>query len=312
MKPKVFLKLEINLPDLKTQIEIRNKLKHKIVQVNTFSEVQNISLEDVSKLRQSILQQAVQGKLVSQDPKDEPASEFLKKIKAEKERLIKEGKIKKDKPFAPISEDEIPYKLPEGWEWVRLGEILEFINGDRGKNYPSKEKLSNEGIPFISAINMQDGGIRADNLLCVSERQFNKLNSGKLRKNDTVFCIRGSLGKSCVYPLEEGAIASSLVILRQFNFSNIFSKYLNIYINSPLLFQEIRKYDNGTAQPNLAANDFKKFVFPLLPLSEQKRIVEKVDNLMAYCDELEKQVKENQENTEKLLSAVLKEGFEDG
>ncbi len=309
LKPKKFLPLEINLPTISEQKQILKKIQSMEKEIKQLE--QNVSHDKkiLSSLRQSILSEAVQGKLALQNPKDEPASELLKKIKKEKEKLIKEGKIRKGKELPVISTDEIPYELPKGWEWCRLGEVLEFINGDRGKNYPSKEKLSNEGIPFISAINLQGGTISTNNLLCVSEEQFNKLGSGKLRKNDLVFCIRGSLGKSCVYPFEQGAIASSLVILRQFNFSEIFLKYLTCYINSPLTFDEIRKYNNGTAQPNLAANNFKNFLFPIPPLPEQKRIVAKVDELMKFCDELELRIKENKRNSELLMVAVLRESF---
>src|SRR3989344_1992800 len=127
LKAKNFLPLEINLPNLEDQIRIRNKINSSSGIISELSTINNSNESYISKLRQQILQEAVQGRLVRQDPKDEPASELLKKIQKEKEKLIKEGKIKKGKDLAKISEDEIPYELPRGWEWCRLGDICEYI-----------------------------------------------------------------------------------------------------------------------------------------------------------------------------------------
>lgn len=242
-------------------------------------------------LRQSVLQAAIQGKLTKQLPEDGTAADLLASIKAEKEKLIKEKKIKKEKPLEPISADEIPFDIPENWVWIRLASAFQLINGDRGKNYPSKDKLSEKGaIPFISAINMSDCTIKKDGLLFVSQTQYDALGSGKLNKNDFVFCLRGSLGKFCKYPFEQGAIASSLVILRKIG--NIVDDYIKIYLSSPLIQNQINESNNGTAQPNLGARDIAKYVIPLPPLAEQHRIVARVNELMAKIDELEAVEKE--------------------
>lgn len=105
----------------------------------------------VTKLRELILTLAVQGKLVPQDPKDEPASELLKKIRAEKDRLIAEGKIKRDKPPLAIAEEEKPFSLPHSWVWTRFSELAAFENGDRGSNYPSRSSFVDQGVAFINA-----------------------------------------------------------------------------------------------------------------------------------------------------------------
>ncbi len=250
------------------------------------------------QLKNSILQMAVQGKLVPQDPNDEPASVLLERIRAEKERLIKEKKIKPEKspsvifkgadntPYEKIGDevrslaDEVPFDIPNSWEWVRLSQIALVLNGDRGKNYPSKEKLVSSGIPFISALNLDGNTVINDaNLLCVTEEQYNLLANGKLEKGDIVVCIRGSLGKHAKYPFEKGAIASSLVILRALCGDEALSDYIMMWLDSPAFFSEIRKYDNGTAQPNLAAKSLEQFFVPIPPISEQKRILEKLDKL---------------------------------
>ena len=256
------------------------------------------------QLKNSILQMAVQGKLVPQDPNDEPASVLLEKIRKEKEQLIKDGKIKKEKnpsyifrgadnlPYEKVGKnepvciaDEVPFEIPESWEWVRISGIFSIINGDRGKNYPAKSTLSNTGIPFISAVNLNgETVIEDDNLLCLSDEQFNKLGSGKLEKDDVVVCIRGSLGKHGRYPFEKGAIASSLVILRPHLNIPLLSDFIMMYLDSPLFFSEIKRYDNGTAQPNLSAKSLEMFFVPLPPLSEQKRIVDKLNKVSSHTD----------------------------
>ena len=255
----------------------------------------NLTNSFPQKLTKSILQEAVQGKLVPQDPADEPASALLERIRAEKEHLIKSGKIKRDKHESVIFrrdnsyyervdgierciDDEIPFEIPESWEWVRLNSISKILNGDRGKNYPSKSTLSSIGIPFISALNLDGNTIVQDeNLLCMTEEQYNRLGNGKLIKNDIVVCIRGSLGKHGRYPFEKGAIASSLTILRPYYLAESIGDYIMLWLDSPAFFKQIRKYDNGTAQPNLAAKSFEQFLIPLPPHSEQHRIITKVE-----------------------------------
>ena len=237
--------------------------------------------------KKAILQEAVQGKLVPQIAAEGNAKDLLEEIKKEKAKLVKEGKIKKEKPLPEITEDEIPFDIPESWCWCRFSAIFQIINGDRGKNYPAKSTLSKQGIPFISALNLKNNTVEKDDqLLCVSESQYNKLGSGKLEKGDMVVCIRGSLGKHGIFPFEKGAIASSLVIVRQFNNSEILYKFLNIYLDSSLFNQEIKNYDNGTAQPNLAAESFKQFLFPLPSLAEQKRIVVAIEKMLSLCEKL--------------------------
>ena len=237
------------------------------------------------ELKNSILQLAIQGKLVEQRAEEGTAEELFAKIQEEKQRLIAEKKIKKEKPLPEITEEEKPFDIPESWKWIRLSQVWSILNGDRGKNYPAKSTLSKKGIPFISAINLNGKTVVEDeNLLCLSQAQYDKLGNGKLQKNDVVVCIRGSLGKHGVYPFDQGAIASSLVILRNY-FSNVCdNEFLLLYLDSPLFFAEIKKYNNGTAQPNLAAKSLEQFLIPFPPLVEQKRIVAKIEELLPYID----------------------------
>lgn len=239
------------------------------------------------QLRNKILDLAIHGRLVPQDPNDEPASVLLSRIHAEKKKLVDCGKLKeKDLATTPVNDEDKPFVVPEGWEWCRLGDLIQLINGDRGQNYPSKNKLSNTGnIPFVSALNIDNCTISEKNLLFLQQEQYDKLGSGKLLLNDIVLCIRGSLGKVCIYPYETGAIASSLVILRALSAAN--RNFILNYILSPFFYVQMDSYNNGTAQPNLSAGDLVKFLIPLPPLAEQERIVAAVEKWMSLIDVIE-------------------------
>ena len=142
--------------------------------------------------------------------------------------------------------------------------------------------LKYEGIPFISALNLNGVSVTKDeHLLCLDDRQYELLGNGKLQKDDIVICIRGSLGKHGRYPFDKGAIASSLVISRLFYSQEIMGNYEMVWLDSSAFSAEIKRYDSGTAQPNLAANSFEKFLIPLPPLAEQKRIVERLEIFMS-------------------------------
>lgn len=284
-------KMLIPVPQIAEQKRIVAKIEELLPYIDRYEKAWN-RLEDLNKrfpadMQKSILQMAIQGKLVEQRPEEGTAEELYKQIQKEKKKLIKEGKIKKEKTLPEITEDEIPFDIPDSWKWVRLSQLFSVLNGDRGKNYPAKSTLSHEGIPFISALNLDGKSvIEDDNLLRLSEQQYERLGNGKLIRDDIVVCIRGSLGKHGRYPFDKGAIASSLVILRAFTNDDILAEFLMMYLDTPLFFSEIRRYDNGTAQPNLAAKSLEQFLVPLPPLAEQKRIVAKLEEILPMCDKL--------------------------
>jgi len=253
--------------------------------LNTFAHLADAP-GGVDRLRELILQLAVRGKLVEQDANDEPAEVLLERIEAEKKRLYEAGEIRKPTNPLPVMEDERPFDTPTGWVWTRLGEFALLINGDRGKNYPSKSDRVESGIPFINAGHLKDGRIGMSDMDFITPKRFDLLSRGKVQDDDLLYCLRGSLGKcAVVHGLEHGAIASSLLIIRLL--SQLSSSYLFLVLTSPYGNQLVRKYDNGSAQPNLAGSSVAKYSLPLPPLAEQTRIVARVDELMELCDELE-------------------------
>jgi type I restriction enzyme S subunit len=156
---------------------------------------------------------------------------------------------------------------------VKLGQVAEFINGDRGKNYPSEGDFAETGIPFINAGHLTNGEVDFSEMNYISESRFNLLGSGKTRENDILYCLRGSLGKTAIVRQKgNAAIASSLVIIRPSDECSV--AYVYHFLTSPFGQVEMRKFDNGSSQPNLSANSVKSYLFPLPPLAEQRRIAE--------------------------------------
>ncbi len=244
---------------------------------------------NIVTLKNKILELALCGKLSKQLEGDGTSEELYNEIQAEKARMIKEGRIKKKKPLQEIEDDEIPFTIPDNWKWIRFAELCEIINGDRGKNYPAKSTLKKVGIPFISALNLDGKSVINDeNLFCMDDEQYGNLGSGKLQRGDIIICIRGSLGKHGKYPFDKGAIASSLVISRVYFAADIIGDYEMLWLDSLMFQKQIRKYDGGTAQPNLAANNLEKFLFPLPPLAEQKRICKIVKEAYRLIDIIDK------------------------
>ena len=275
------------LPPLAEQKRIVERIEQVYSVLDIIDELQAKYADNLTVLKSKLIDLAIQGKLTEQLPEDGTAEELYQQIQEEKQKLIKEGKIKKEKPLPGIDEEEIPFEIPSNWKWVRFSQLFSVINGDRGENYPAKSTLKHNGIPFISALNLNGKNVSEDeNLLCVDEQQYNLLRSGKLQKDDIVICIRGSLGKHGRFNFEKGAIASSLVITRLFCPITMLGDYEMIWLDSSAFPTEINKYNSGVAQPNLAANNLKKFLFPLPPLAEQKRIVAKLDEVFNIIDSL--------------------------
>jgi type I restriction enzyme S subunit len=264
----------------------------------------------IDQLKQTILQLAVMGKLVPQDPNDEPASVLLEKIAAEKERLVKDGKIKKQKALPEIGEDEKPFELPVGWEWSKFGLVAEFINGDRGKNYPNRNEYVDSGKPWINTGHIEPNGTLTETgMNFITDEKFESLRGGKIQDGDLVYCLRGAtFGKTAfVNPYSEGAIASSLMIIRPF--LTELNSYIFKYLVSPFGRSQVFRFDNGSAQPNLSANSVTLYSFPIPPLNEQNRIVEKVNELMSICASLKEGIRESQTTQLHLADAMAEQAI---
>ncbi|EAB9736277.1 restriction endonuclease subunit S [Escherichia coli] len=259
-----------------------------------------IDLYGIKKLRELILELAVRGKLVPQDPNDEPASELLKRIAAEKAELVKQGKIKKQKPLPEISEEEKPFELPEGWEWVRLGCICKKLTD--GSHNPPKD--AGNGYPMLSSQNILDGYIDIDNpSRYVCENDFHKENARTLiQKNDILLTIVGSIGRSAVV-LDD----CSFVLQRSVAVINtsLYPIFISNFFKSVTAQRYFIEYGKGTAQKGIYLGQLSLMPVPVPSLHEQKRISNKIQEIMSHCDQLEQQSLTSLDAHQQLVETLL-------
>lgn len=252
------------------------------------------------KLRKSVLQSAIQGKLTEQLATDDKVEDLLQAIEEEKELLIKEKKIKKQKPLPEITEEEIPFEIPKNWRWVRLGALSSVITDGTHKT----PNYVNKGIPFISVQNISSGKYKDTKLKYITEDEHKKLICRcKPEKGDILLCRIGTLGHPYIVDLDfEFSIFVSLGLIKLIN--KDINVYLKAYMDSPSFEWQINKVKvgGGTHTFKLNLKDIVNFLIPLPPLAEQKRIVEKLDNVLANIGELKA-------NEEKL--SILQKNFPD-
>lgn len=276
------LLLPIPLPPLEEQKRIVAKIEELLPYIDRYEKAWN-KLEQFNKrfpedMKKSLLQYAIEGKLVEQRPEEGTAEELFQKIKEEKQRLIREKKIKKEKPLPEITEEEKPFDIPEGWKWVRLGNIGTTQTG----NTPSKahpEYIGN-AIPFITPGDIMNGDINYEN------QSLSMLGMGVARicEVDSILqvCIGGSIGKAA-------QIKRRITFNQQINaISPIMcnSKYIYYVITSHFFTKSMKEKAGGTATPIINRGIWDTLLLPLPPLDEQKRIVEKLEQLLPLCDRL--------------------------
>ena len=259
----------------------------------------------VAKLRELILTLAVQGKLVPQDPADEPASVLLQKIRAEKDRLIAEGKIKRDKPLAEIGEEEKPFELPQGWEWASLGDVG--LVGSSSRVHQSDWKSA--GVPFYRAREIvklsKDGRVQND--LFISEELFANLGKGGWvpEVNDIMITGVGTIGVPYVVKAEDRFYFKDASVLIFKNYGRLDPSYLFLFMQSPLWIDCIHEHSMGTTVDTLTIARANATPIPLPPLAEQSRIVTRVEALMRLCDALEAKGRLEAAQHTQLVSTLL-------
>ncbi|PHQ27595.1 restriction endonuclease [Marinobacter guineae] len=266
--------------------------------------------QSIDKLKQTILQLAVMGRLVEQDVGDDSAKGLLASIERRKQELVEAKQIKTPKKLPAITSEETLFEIPQNWQWVKFGELGLFINGDRSKNYPNKEEYVERGVAWINTGHIEPSGtLTRTHMHFITREKYDSLRSGKIEPTDLVYCLRGAtFGKTAfVTPYEEGAIASSLMIIRPY--LPAMRSYIYRYLTSPFGRSQIFRFDNGSAQPNLSANSVMMYAFPLPPLEEQHRIVQKVDELMALCDQLKGRLNQANETRCQLAETIVEQGL---
>lgn len=234
-------------------------------------------------LKNSILQLAIQGKLVEQRKEEGSTRELIEQIINEKEQLIKEKKIKKEKSLPKINEDEIPFDIPANWEWVRLGTIVSVYGG---KRIPAGKSLveENTGHKYIRVADMKNGSIMLDNIKYIPNDIYQKIKNYTISKDDIYITVAGTIGQVGTVPEELNNANLTENANKLIMYSN-YKEYIYNILSSPFIQYQIKEATTKVGQPKLAIMRIKTLIIPLPPLEEQKRIVAKIEELMPYVDE---------------------------
>ncbi len=309
IKPKHILQIEIDLPDIEEQqrivsyfqnIETEDKeLQEEIVHQQTL----------LKKMRQQILQEAIEGKLTAewrqQNPDVEPASELLSRIQAEKEQLIKDKKIKKQKSLPPIGDGEKPFDLPDGWVWCRLGDISDKIH----YGFSVAARIYKQGIKILRITDIQNNFVIWDNVPYCECKDKDVVRY--LLSNNDILIARtgGTIGKSYIVKNIDVKSLFASYLIRVVPNRRLKAEWLKLFIESPTYWNQLHEAAWGAGQPNVNGTALSKLLIPFPPLPEQKSIVTKVDKLLALCDQMETQITVSQTHAKQLMQAVLKESF---
>ena len=280
--------LFVPLPPLAEQKRIVAKIEELLPLVDRYEQAWT-KLEDFNRrfpenMKKSILQQAIQGKLVEQRPEEGTAQELYAQIQAEKQRLIKAGKLKKEKPLPEITEDEKPFEIPDGWMWVRLGMIVSVLGG---KRIPAGRKLTadNTGYRYIRVSDMKDGTVSTEDILYVPSDIYPSISRYIINKEDIYITVAGTIGRVGKIPEElDGANLTENADRLVFFCLN--QDWLIKCLQSSVIQSQIADATTKVGQPKLAIKRIQELLVPLPPLAEQKRIVARLEELLPLCERL--------------------------
>ena len=279
----------IPLPPIAEQERIVAKIEELLPLVESYGKeeerLKELNAEFPDKLRKSILQQAVQGKLTERDPSDEPASELIKRIRAERAVLQKNKATKKSQANETIAVDEIPFDIPDTWEWVNLGWICQKVGAGSTPKGGSAVYVP-EGIKFLREQNIHDDGLRLDGVAYIDEQTHAAKAGSQVQAQDILMNITGaSIGRNALVPddFDTANVNQHVLIIRLVD--KELRHYLHYCFSSPAVLNQMFTKQAGD-KPGLSATKVENFLIPIPPLAEQKRIVARVEELLAVCDGL--------------------------
>ena len=303
------MNLPVPIPPREEMGRIIAMLKRVLPKVADYAVVdtalQNLNGSFPETLKKSILQEAVQGKLVPQDPSDEPAEALLERIRAEKQRLIKEGKIKKDKHESVIFrrdnshyekldgverciDDELPFEIPESWAWTYLGNIS-FVTKLAGFEYTKyiAPALTNHGIPLFKGKNIQNGKLIEHFEWFIPETVSDELWRSQLSKRCLLTPYVGSIGNVAVFPgTYKAHLGSNVGKIEPYSGNGVLIEYILFYLRSTTGYEQLTKYKKATAQESISIDAIRNVLMPIPPLNEQERIVSAIDTALSIVQKL--------------------------
>lgn len=305
--------IEIPLPSIERQREIIERFKSIVAEEDELKSELTRQQALLKKLRQQILQEAIEGKLTAdwraQNTDVEPASELLKRIAVEKAQLVKDKKIKPQKPLPPITDEEKPFEVPPGWEWCRIGELSSISSG---KGF-LKSEYSSSGVKLFQIANVSLGETSWEKVVYLPENYFQDYPNLQLKDGDLVMALnRPLLGRELkVAILGSGDVPAILYqrVGRFDFFGGDFTNWFYLYLRSKEFSDWLYNQIKGVNIPFVNQTKVYLHLIPIPSEEEQQAIVSKVQNLLALCDQLGTQIIQNQTHAEQLMQAVLKEAF---
>lgn len=304
--------IELPVPSIEEQCAIVTRI-NGIREIIRFIREENSDRHELPQLKQAILQEAIEGKLTEDwraaNPDVEPASELLKRIQAEKARLVAAKKIRPEKPLPKITSEEIPFEIPKGWVWCRLIELSE-KTGSGSTPSGGKTAYSTCGIPFLRSQNVHNCGLVLEDVARISPTIHKRMEGTTVFPGDLLLNITGgSIGRCAIVSneIEEANVNQHVAIIRPI--LRLSAKFLHTVVLSIYFQFKIESAQTGAGREGLPKNKMDRFPIPLPPLAEQTAIVERVESLMATCRELEAEIEKSRTHAEHLLQAVLKEAF---
>ncbi len=257
------------------------------------------SIDTVHRLRATILRLAIQGKLVSQDPHEESAAELIRKINSQRNSLIEQEVLKKPQIFPAIQQNEIPFKVPEKWQWVRLNDVFDVRDGTH-----DTPKYVADGVPLVTSKNLYTGVLDLSDVKYISESDHRKISErSRVEKDEILFAMIGSIGNPVIVQTEREFSIKNVALFKYYSRELSEPMFLHLFLRTAA--EQMREESAGGVQSFVSLGFLRKYLFPLPPLSEQRRIVALVNQLMSLCDELEAKLRQAETDSEKLMNAAV-------
>ncbi|MBP5591341.1 restriction endonuclease subunit S [bacterium] len=276
----------IPLPPLAEQKRIVAKIEELLPLIDRYEQAWS-RLEEFNKrfpedMKKSILQYAIQGKLVEQRPEEGTGEELYQQIQAEKQKLIKEGKIKKEKPLPEITEEEKPFEIPESWKWVRFSAVIDVRDGTH-----DTPKYVLDGIPLVTSKNLVDGRIDFETAKNISVEDATVINiRSRVDDGDILFAMIGTIGNPVIVKKDREFSIKNMALFKQIDDSLLDMRYVLFFLQRAQT--DMRAIANASVQSFVSLTVLRNYLFPLPPLAEQKRIVAKLEELLELSEKLKK------------------------
>ena len=277
---KDLLRGVIPLPSVDEQRLIVEKIEQAFSVLDTIDELQAQYADNLTVLKSKLIDLAIRGKLTEQLPEDGTAEELYQQIQEEKQALIKSGKIKKEKTLPEINAEEIPFEIPGSWKWVRLSSAFDVRDGTH-----DTPKYYDHGVPLVTSKNLSSGILGFEDVKLISCEDAVKINErSKVNRGDILFAMIGTIGNPVIVDTDVEFCIKNIALFKPLQGTKLNMEYLRFYL---LMEQnELKRISVGGLQPFVSLKQFRNHPFPLPPLAEQKRIVDRLDKLLAVCDEM--------------------------